>query len=55
MYFENDETIYEERYKAINRNAVKKQEKTDTYTAHPTAPVGYAWDTHAPAEQANTK
>ena len=48
FYFPNDETTYEERYKAINRNEEKKKEVFGRYGKHPTNPVGYAWDTHLP-------
>lgn len=48
FYIPNDEALYEERYKAANRNQAKHAEKTSEYKAHPTKPVGYAWDTHNP-------
>ena len=50
FYIPNDESTYEERYMAINRNAEKKTEAAKAYGKHPTNPVGYAWDTHLPKE-----
>ena len=40
---------------AINRNLEKVREGNGAkYDAHPTAPKGYAWDTHFPNENEST-
>ena len=55
FYIPNDESTYEERYKAIVRNQEKKTELVSSYGAHPTNPAGYAWDTHLPKENVDTQ
>jgi hypothetical protein len=55
FFIPNDESTYEERYMAVERNIVKKTEGHATYGAHPTAPSGYAWNTSLPKEQNGTE
>ena len=51
-FIADDESKYEERYKAIVRNEEKGKESHEEYAAHPSTPSGYAWDTNPPAAAA---
>ena len=52
FYIADDESKYEERYKAIWRNQEKKREGDAVYGQHPTSPEGYAWKKDKPVAKA---
>ena len=52
FFIADDESKYQERYKAIVRNEEKGKESHEEYAAHPSTPSGYAWDTNPPAAAA---
>jgi len=48
FYIADDESKYEERYKAIWRNQEKKREGDAVYGEHPSSPAGYAYKQDKP-------